>query len=99
MPISQFGTTLQRLLSFLPGTYGTVAMRYSFERGVLKDLRTNQGFPDDVVDKIASNFDIKMKFFNTEVSNLASVLVLGISVLVFLGVYVVLNIRRKKELF
>ena len=74
-------------------------MRYSFERGVLRDLRTNQGFPDDVVDKIASNFDIKMKFFNTEVSSTATILVLGISVMLFLGIYVVLNVRRKKELF
>ncbi|MGM9969981.1 MAG: ABC transporter permease, partial [Anaeroplasma sp.] len=39
MPISQFGSGLQKVLSFLPGTYATSVIRYHFENGVLNNLR------------------------------------------------------------
>ena len=44
MPISQFSEGLQKLISFLPGTYGTSLLRNHALRGVFGEMET-QGFP------------------------------------------------------
>ena len=94
MPINQFGSALQNVLSLLPGTYATHAIRYFFERGVLKELKTSQGFPDEVVDKISTSFDIRISFFNNDVPYYTSIIVLALSVLLFIGIYILLNVRK-----
>lgn len=96
MPINQFGSGLQHVLSFLPGTYATHAIRYSFERGVLNELKTSQGFPSEVVNKIASSFDININFFNNEIPFWGSVIILASSTVIFISVYILLNVRKNK---
>ena len=96
MPISQFGATLQKILSLLPGTYATNILRYGYERAVLQKLHSECGFPTEVVSTIAENFDIEMYFFGNKVTPLASFLVLTITVIVLITVYVCLNIKKSK---
>lgn len=45
MPISSFGTGLQKFISFLPGTYGTCLIRNHAMAGVFREMETVTGFP------------------------------------------------------
>ena len=51
MPISSFGSGLQKALSFLPGTYGTALLRNHMLRGVFAEMSA-QGFPAAAIDAI-----------------------------------------------
>ena len=94
MPISQFGSGLQKVLSFLPGTYATSFIRNGYERGVLGKLVNVCNFPQEVVDSMAKTFDVNMTFIGNNVPNWVCGLVLGLSVVLFLGIYILLNARK-----
>lgn len=97
MPISQFGSFLQKVLSFLPGTYGTNLLRYHFENGVLTSLHQTQNFPIEVVNGISSNFDISLKFFDKDVKIQTCYIILIVSLVVLLGTYILINRKYKKS--
>lgn len=98
MPISQFGEGLQMVLGFLPGTYATVFIRNGYERGVLEALSSECNFSSEVIGFISKNFDISISFFGNNVSPLASGLILGISEVLLLGIYILMNKRKNKKL-
>lgn len=99
MPISQFSKGLQRVISFLPGTYGTSLLRNHTLRGVFEEMGS-KGFPDEVVEAIRDSVDCNLYFFGEKVniSAMYGVLIAAISVLI--GLYVIINIltvRIKKR--
>lgn len=99
MPISNFSAGLQRVLSFLPGTYGTSLLRNHALRGVFAEMR-NQGFPAEVIEGIRDSVDCNLRFFDQTVPTNTMVLILLFSVLILLGLYVVIHIiaaRRGKK--
>ena len=59
MPISNFGEGLQKVLSFLPGTYGTSLVRNHAMRGVLDEMSA-LGVPEDVIGGIMEAMDCKL---------------------------------------
>ena len=98
MPISNFGDGLQKVLSFLPGTYGTSLLRNHAMHGVFEEMR-NQGFPDAVVESIRDSVDCNLYFFGTKVETGTMYLILCASTLLLIGIYVAFNIvagRRRK---
>ena len=96
MPISQFGEGLRNVLGFLPGTYGTSLIKNHALSGVFGEME-RQGFPEEVVRNIKGNVDCTVKFFGTEVSEGAAYVVFVCSVLLIIGVYVLINVLRKKR--
>lgn len=96
MPISNFGAGLQKVLSFLPGTYGTSLLRNHALRGVFDQMRAD-GFPAEVVDGIKESVDCKLYFFGHEVTIGAMYAYLAATVCVLLAVYVFLNARQKNR--
>ena len=96
MPISSFSTGLQRVLLFLPGTYGTALLRYHTMRGAFAALEA-QGLPEGVVQQIADSVDCKLYFFDHAVGQGAMYLVLGGSIVVLLGIYILLTRLRKQR--
>lgn len=96
MPISSFGIGLQRVLLFLPGTYGTALLRGHTMRGAFAALEA-QGLPESVVQQIADSVDCKLYFFDHAVSQSAMYLVLGGAIVVLLGIYILLNRLRKQR--
>lgn len=96
MPISQFSTGLQKVLSFLPGTYGTSLLRNHALRGVFAEMK-NQGFPDMVVEAIKDSIDCNLYFFDKPVSTGAMYAVLCGTVGVLLLLYVLINILHREE--
>ncbi len=95
MPISSFGTGLQRVLSFLPGTYGTCLIRNHAMAGVLREMRDTAGFPDEVLEGIRDSIDCNLSFFDTQVTIPAMYLILTGATLLLVGLYILLNALRR----
>lgn len=95
MPISQFGSGLQKVLSFLPGTYGTSLIRNHAMRGVFAEMRRN-GFPAEVVEAIRDSIDCNLYFFGTKVTNGMMLLVMCVTVAVLVALYVLIHLLKKE---
>ena len=95
MPMSGFGTGLQRVLSFLPGTYGTCLIRNHAMAGVLREMRDTAGFPDEVLEGIRDSIDCNLSFFGTQVTLPAMYLILTGATLLLVGLYILLNAVRR----
>lgn len=95
MPMSGFGTGLQRVLSFLPGTYGTCLIRNHAMAGVLREMRDTAGFPDEVLEGIRDSIDCNLSFFGTQVTLPAMYLILTCATLLLVGLYILLNALRR----
>ena len=97
MPISNFSDSLQTVISFLPGTYGTSLLRNHVLRGVFEEMRDN-GFPDQVVEAIRDSVDCNIYFFDHKVETGTMYLILSVTVAVLIVLYVALNAAsgRKK---
>lgn len=96
MPVSSFGESLQKIISFLPGTYGTALIRNHSMHGVLKEIE-NQGIPSGVVEELKNSLDCNLYFFENQVSIPAMYMVVGVAVIVLIGIYVLLNKYAKKS--
>lgn len=96
MPISNFGDGLQKVLSFLPGTYGTSLVRNHALRGVLDEMSA-RGVPEDVISGIMEGLDCKLYFFGNEVTLSGMYIWLATSVAVLIGAYVLINIMKNKS--
>lgn len=90
MPISQFSAGLQRVISFLPGTYGTSLLRNHALAGVFREMG-RQGFPGEVVEAIGDAVDCNLYFLGTKVGEPAMYAVLAGTVAVLIAVYVGMN--------
>ncbi len=96
MPISQFGEGLQTAISLLPGTYGTSLIRNHCMRGALAEIESS-GIPSEAMTELKNLTDCNLYFFDTRVSQGAMFTVLAISVVLFVGIYVLMNILKKKR--
>jgi len=97
MPISQFPEGLQRVISFLPGTYGTSLLRNHAMRGALEAMK-EEGVPQEIVELIRDSIDCNLYFFDTKVEEWVMFAILGGSVALLLAVYILLNLRRAKQI-
>lgn len=96
MPISSFGTGLQKVLSFLPGTYGTSLLRNHMLRGAYDEMSAS-GFPDEVIELIRDSVDCNMYFFDTKVTIPAMYAVLCGATAALVGLYVLMNVLGKAK--
>lgn len=96
MPISQFSKGLQKVILFLPGTYGTSLVRNHAMRGVFSEME-KQGFPEEVVAAIRDSIDCNLYFFDNKVDIPVMYIIVSVSIAVLLGVYVAMNIIKSKK--
>lgn len=96
MPVSNFSPVLQKILSFLPGTYGTVLLRNHAMRGAFRQM-TKDGIPQEVIEKICDSVDCNLYFFGEKVSVSAMYMVLCASILLFIGIYIAVNLIKEKR--
>ena len=98
MPISGFSAGLQKVLSFLPGTYGTSLLRRHAMRGVFAEM-SESGFPDEVMDAVRDSVDCNLYFSGHRVGEGTMYLILIGAIVLFIGVFVAMNILsgRKKR--
>lgn len=95
MPVSSFSEGLQRVISFLPGTYGTGLLRNHALRGVFAEMK-NIGFPADVVESIRDSVDCNLYFFDNRVHMGAMYIILVAFIVLAVGLYVALNLGKRK---
>ena len=96
MPISQFSEGLQKVISFLPGTYGTSLLRNHALRGVFEEMGV-QSFPAEVVEAIRDSVDCNLYFFGGKVEISAMYFVLIAAIVIAVGFYVVMNVLTGKK--
>ena len=95
MPISSFSEGLQKVLSFLPGTYGTALVRTHAMQGALAQMQS-QGVPAEVVESMKDGLDCNLYFFGEQVGIPTMYFILGGTVAVLIAVYVLMNSLKKK---
>ena len=98
MPLSSFPEGLQKVLSFLPGTYGTSLLRNHSMNGALKALENE--LPAEYsssVNGARDAFDLNLYFFGEEVSEGVKFIILGVSIVVLITVYLLLNKFKRKK--
>ena len=96
MPISSFPVGLQKVVSFLPGTYGTSLIRNHAMRGVFAEMEAS-GIPAQAIESIRQGIDCDLYFFDTKVTLPAMFVILGVTVAVLLGMYILLNALKIKK--
>ncbi len=89
MPISSFSDGLQKVLSFLPGTYGTALIRSHALAGAYRKM-AESGFPDTVIDSIRDSIDCNIYFFGHKAETWAMYAVLVGATALLTAVYVLL---------
>lgn len=96
MPVSSFGEGLQKAISCLPGTYGTSLVRNHAMQGALKQM-VSDGVPAEVVESIKDSLDCNLYFFDNSVSIGGMYVVMGVTIVVLLTAYVLLNVFKVKR--
>ena len=97
MPISSFSKGLQRVLSFLPGTYGTALLKNHMLRGTFEEMK-NTGIPEQAIEGMRKGIDCDLKFFDKDVSLTSMYIIVTASVVILTVIFVLMNlINRKKK--
>lgn len=90
MPISSFGEGLKKIISFLPGTYGTSLIRNHTIRGALAEMK-NHSVPASVIENIKDSMDCNIYFSGKLISISAMYIILVITVVILIVAYILLN--------
>lgn len=90
MPISQFGTGLQKILSYMPSTFGTSLLRNHAMRGVFEEMG-NQGIPKEVIEGIKDSIDCNIYVNGSQVATSTMLYVLLGTIAALIAIYVLIN--------
>lgn len=96
MPISSFPSGLQKIISFLPGTYGTSLIRNHCMRGTFAEMQ-KAGISDEIIQRIKDSIDCNLRFFDNKVSVLTMFFVMIISVAILIVAYVIIHKLKSKK--
>ena len=96
MPISNFGEGLQKVMSYLPGTYGTALIKNHMLRGVFEEMET-KGFPEEVVNGIATSLDCNPTFQGSVVEPEYMMLIMLGTVVLVGGLYLLITALPEKS--
>lgn len=92
MPISSFSKTLQKILSFLPGTYGTSLLRNHALNPILKTIKC---LPSSVLKEIKDGLDCNIYFFNNIISIKVMYLILIATITVCIILYLIISNKKR----
>ena len=95
MPISSFSSGLQKVVSFLPGTYGTSLVRNHSMNGAFREMKS-VGIPGNVVEMIRDSIDCNLYFFDNKIEIPAMYIILTLTTVAFVCIYVALNALKRK---
>ncbi|MQM72065.1 MAG: ABC transporter permease [Eubacteriaceae bacterium] len=96
MPIASFSKGLRRVLTWLPGTYGTVLLRRHTMRGAFAALK-DTGAPAPYVKALRDSVDYNLYFYGKAVSPGTMIAVLGGAAVVLIGLYVLINVLDRRR--
>ena len=96
MPISSFGSGLQKVLSFLPSTYMTSLVRNHAMRGALAQMEAD-GVPKAFVDATRESLDCTVAFAGKTVTIPAMYAYVGGIILILLGAYLAVQYLAERK--
>jgi multidrug/hemolysin transport system permease protein len=96
MPISQFSEGLQKVLSFMPGTYGTSLIRNHAMRGPLEEM-AKSGVPEEMITGIKDTIDCNIYLLDKPVEVGTMYIILGGTAVLLIAVYVLMNLFQRKQ--
>ena len=96
MPISNFGSGLQKVLSYLPGTYGTSLLKNHMLRGIFEEMERNS-LPDEMITAIRDTLDCNPQFRGSVVSVSQMLLLMAGSIVVFGIIFFFMTFLPVKE--
>ncbi len=96
MPIYSFSEGLQKVIMFLPGTYGTSLIRNHSMRGALAKME-DVGVPAEILDSIKDSLDCNLYFFDNKIDIPIMYVILGASILVLVGAFILADTLRKNK--
>lgn len=97
MPISNFGTGLQKVLFYLPSTYGTSLLKNHMLRGIIEEVE-KQNLPEKMIAAVKDTLDGNPQFRGHVVSVEQMIMIMVmVGSIVLLGVlYLWLTSLREK---
>ena len=95
MPISNFGSGLQKALSYLPGTYGTSLIKNHMLRGIFEEMESEK-LPDELITAIRETLDCNPQFYGNVVNTTQMVFIMAGSI-VGLGAIFLLMTRLPEK--
>lgn len=96
MPLASFDEGLRNVFACLPGTYGTSIIKDATLRGVFDEMRSG-GSPEEAIERIARGVDCKVDFFGVYVSTEVSYIVFIASIILFIGLFVLMNVLSARK--
>ena len=96
MSIYSFSKGLQKVIVFLPGTYGTSLVRNHSMQGVLAEMQT-EGVPTEVISGIKDALDCNLYFFDNKVNTPMMYVILGVAIALLVGAYILINTFKKNK--
>ena len=96
MPISNFGSGLQKVLSYLPSTYGTSLLKNHMLRGIFKEMEHNH-LPDEMITAIKDTLDCNPQFQGSVVSVDQMIMLMVGSIVVFGIIFFCMTFLQEKE--
>lgn len=96
MPISNFGEGLQKVMSYLPCTYGTSMLKNHMLRGVFESMQA-EGFPAEIITSIGNSLDCNPVFRGSAVSPATMMLIMLMSIIVLGGIYLLITMKPEKK--
>ena len=96
MPLSQFPEGLRKVISFLPGTYGTSLMRNHAMAGVIEEMESN-GLPEEIITSLRDAIDCNLYFFGERVSIGSMYVILVTAVILLIALYIGMNVIKLKR--
>ncbi len=94
MPISNFSPMLQKILSFLPGTYGTGLLRGHCLGGIFREMQ-KEHIPLAAIEEIKKSIDCTLFFFDRKVGTDMMYCVLCGAIALFVLLYILMNKLKK----
>lgn len=96
MPISNFDSGLQKVLSYLPSTYGTSLLKNHMLRGIFEEMEQNN-LPEEMIIAIRDTLDCNPQFRGSVVSvNRMLIIMIG-SIVAFGMIFFLMTLLPEKE--
>ena len=96
MPISNFGSGLQKALSYLPGTYGTSLIKNHMLRGIFEEMESEK-LPEEMITAIRETLDCNPQFRGNVVNTTQMVFIMAGSIVVFGAIFLFMTRLPEKE--
>lgn len=90
MPISNFGSGLQKALSYLPGTYGTSLIKNHMLRGIFEEMESEK-LPDELITAIRETLDCNPQFYGNVVNTTQMAFIMAGSIVVLGAIFLLMT--------